>query len=236
VAQSVSVLSLVATALALLVTRTFALDGQTTITQTSTTVFPITITAAGSYVVTTNIIPTKSTVDAIDVNASRVSINLNGFSIIGPGSGSGVGINGPTHVNISVTNGTVTKMGSRGIVIGHNALVKGVNALKNGSDGIAAGNNSEIDDCGANSNAGAGLVCGNDCLIQDDVASANAVDGMYTGTGGTIIRNTASDNTFYGIHSGSNAGLGKNVMGNNGLGCFDFGTSMGDNVCNGSPL
>jgi hypothetical protein len=218
------------------VTPTFALDGQRTLAQTSTTVFPITITAPGSYVVTTNIVPTSSTVDAIDVNAGKVSINLNGFSIIGPGSGSGVGINGASHAGISVTNGTVTSMGSRGVVLGNNALVKEVNATSNGSDGIATGNNSEVDNCGANSNAGAGIVCGDDCLIQDNGANANSVDGMYTGTGGTVIRNAASDNTFYGIHSGSNAGLGTNVLGNNGLGCFDFGTSMGDNVCNGSIL
>ena len=234
VTKSVQRLPLVATALAALVTPALALDGQGTIAQTSTTVFPIRITAAGSYVVTTNIVPASTTVDAIDVNANNVSINLNGFSIIGRGSGSGVGINGASHASISVTNGTVTSMGSRGVLLGNNALVKGVNAISNGSDGIAAGNNSEVDNCGASSNAGAGIVCGNDCLIQDNAADANSVDGMYTGTGGTVIRNAASDNTFYGIHSGINAGLGKNVLGNNGLGCFDFGTSMGDNVCKGS--
>jgi hypothetical protein len=104
-----------------LATASWAVAAQEVIKQTGTTVFPIKITTPGNHVLTSNLVLTGRTVDAIDIKANDVTINLNGFSIIGPGAGSGVGINGASNANISVTNGTVTKMGSRGILLGDNA-------------------------------------------------------------------------------------------------------------------
>jgi hypothetical protein len=233
--KSIRNLLLLLTALSALATSGGAAAAQEVIKQTPTTVFPIKITRPGSYVLASNLILTGGT-DAIDVKANYVSINLNGFSIIGPGSGSGVGINGASNVGISVTNGNVTKMGSRGLLLGDDALVKGVNAIANGSDGIATGYRSAVVDCGGNRNGGAGIVCGDDCLIQDNTADANAIDGMYIGGGSTIIHNVAGDNKFFGLATAANAGYGKNVWFSNGVGCVTFGTSMGDNICNGNRL
>jgi hypothetical protein len=233
--KSVRNLVLLLAAFGALATAGTAAAAQEVIKQTPTTVFPIKITRPGSHVLTSNLILTGGT-DAIDVNANYVSINLNGFSIIGPGGGSGVGINGANNVGISVTNGNVTKMGSRGLLLGDDALVKGVNAIGNGSDGIAAGHRSVVVDCGGNQNAGAGIVCGDDCLIEGNTADANAIDGMYIGGGSTIIHNAAGDNQFFGLATAANAGYGKNVWFSNAVGCVTFGTSMGDNICNGNRL
>jgi hypothetical protein len=70
----------------------FASDGVTLIKQTPTTVFPIEITAPGSYRLASDLKVTSLSADAIDIRADDVTLDLNGFSIIGPGAGSGVGI------------------------------------------------------------------------------------------------------------------------------------------------
>jgi hypothetical protein len=101
---------------------------------------------------------------------------------------------------------------------------------------MAVGNGSAVVDCGGNRNGGSGIACGDDCLIQDNAASANAIDGMSVGAGGTVIHNAAGDNQFFGLATAANAGYGKNVWFGNGVGCVVFGTSMGDNVCNGDRL
>src|SRR5215472_16787685 len=49
---------------------------------------PVTITTAGSYRLTSNLTVPNATTDGIDVNADNVTIDLNGFIILGPCVGS----------------------------------------------------------------------------------------------------------------------------------------------------
>jgi len=53
--------------------------------------FPITITNAGSYQLTSNLISSSTTVNVIEINANNVTLDLNGFSIIGPKTCTGLG-------------------------------------------------------------------------------------------------------------------------------------------------
>jgi hypothetical protein len=46
----------------------------------------VVLTLAGSYRLTSNLVVPDANTDAIDVNADEVTIDLNGFSIIGPPS------------------------------------------------------------------------------------------------------------------------------------------------------
>src|SRR6266481_1804172 len=67
-----------------------AVDGTIEINQAkvlATGGFPYTISNTGSYRLTGNLTVSGSSLNAIDVNASHVTIDLNGFSIIGPGGG-----------------------------------------------------------------------------------------------------------------------------------------------------
>jgi hypothetical protein len=56
--------------------------------------FPVKITKSGSYFLGSNLIvgALLPHSDAIKVTVSNVSINLDGFSIIGPSAGSGIGV------------------------------------------------------------------------------------------------------------------------------------------------
>ena len=210
-----------------------AVDGIALITQTSTTVFPIKISTSGSDRLASDLKVTSTTADAIEITANNVTLDLNGFSIIGPGSGSGIGINSPAaHLNVSVSNGTVTGMGLGGIFLGDNAHVAGVTAVSNFGTGIQVGNRSEVTDSAGNANSSEGIHCGADCVIYDNTANGNTIRGICTSTGGSIIRNSAAGNGV-GLDLDTNSGYGKNVMENNGSGCVVNGTSMGDNVCNG---
>jgi hypothetical protein len=117
--------------------------------------FPVTITASGSYQLTSNIISGSTTLNIIEVNANNVTIDLNGFSIIGPktctGAGSTLscnnsgmtakGIVGPNlNYNTTVKNGTVEGF-STGIDLGVNQstgdVVENVTVRQN-STGIRA--------------------------------------------------------------------------------------------------
>src|SRR5271166_1457397 len=68
--------------------------------QVSCSDYPLNITQSGSYQLGGNI-TLSCGVDAIDVKADNVVIDLGGHTITGTGSGSGIGINGPTHANVT---------------------------------------------------------------------------------------------------------------------------------------
>ena len=67
-----------------------------------------------------------------NVSASNVIIDLHGFSIIGPGSGVGVGINAGGANNVTVENGSVTNIGGSGIKVGENG-VRNFSVIGNGT-------------------------------------------------------------------------------------------------------
>src|SRR5436190_22647803 len=88
--------------------------------------FPITISLSGSYRLSGNLTVSDPNTDAIDITADDVTIDLNGFSIIGPtvcklqtgpppitcspaGSGTGI-LTG--NSNITVLNGKIRGMGT----------------------------------------------------------------------------------------------------------------------------
>ncbi|TDR19446.1 hypothetical protein [Marinicella litoralis] len=83
--------------------------------------FPITITEPGSYQLTSNIVSSSTTTDVIQINADNVTLDLNGFSIIGPRTCTGDnttlvctnngmtahGVSAVSRKNVKVKNGTV---------------------------------------------------------------------------------------------------------------------------------
>jgi hypothetical protein len=92
----------------------FAVDGTVLINQSTVTAaggFPYKITQPGSYKLSGNLtVPLD--LDGIDVLADGVSIDLNGFAIVGPGvfPTLSVGIKADDRRHIRITNGTITGM------------------------------------------------------------------------------------------------------------------------------
>lgn len=112
---------------------------------------PLTIAAAGSYILVSNLVVTAPNVTAIVIDADGVTLNLNGFTISGPGKtvGTGFGIDGgPSQNNVTVFNGTVRFFGGVGISLsGNNNRVENVRVESTGQDGIFVGHASVVRGC-----------------------------------------------------------------------------------------
>jgi hypothetical protein len=98
---------------------------QTVIKQTKTTIFPITISKSGSYVLESNITaPGTYTGDIVEVSASYVTLDLNGFDIGGGSSqnGSSTAIRGGS--NVIIRNGIINAGTTNGINVGELSRVE----------------------------------------------------------------------------------------------------------------
>jgi len=71
---------------------------------------PTRITRPGAYVLRRNI-RTEKTSPAITIAASNVSLNLNGFSLLGPGGKEGIGVLVDSATSVNVHNGHVSRFG-----------------------------------------------------------------------------------------------------------------------------
>jgi hypothetical protein len=155
--------------------------------------FPIIICQSGSYRLSGSLKVPDANTTAIQITVSDVAIDLNGFSISGPGTkGSGSGIVG---VDASVSNGTVRGMGSLGVLLNGNSRVYKIQAIGNGSDGIDA--IGLVSECISSGNGGLGLrIIG---AAMNNFVSSNAGDGI---SGSAVI----TGNAVYGNANGINAG------------------------------
>jgi hypothetical protein len=85
--------------------------------------FPVTITNSGSYQLTSNIVSTSTTDNVIEINADNVTLDLNGFSIIGPRTCTG------DNATLACTNSGMTAHGVSAIarknVVVKNGIVQG---------------------------------------------------------------------------------------------------------------
>lgn len=168
----------------------------------------------GSYVLTHNIRIKHANEDVLDITAPNVTLNMQGFSIIGTGTtGTGVGIRVVGDVsNVTITNGTVTQMSGGGIVLGANSVISSVKAMQNLGVGIQAGPSSELTNNVSVGNADDGLMCANDCLVTGNVSTGNAM----------------------GLSLGPGSGYGNNVLDDNTTTNVSGGVSLGHNVCSGA--
>lgn len=166
---------------------------------------PIFITISGSYYLTANI---TFTGNGLIIGGDNITVDLNGFSLIGPGTGSnnGITISG-AHKNIVIRNGIIRSFGGSGISgsSGHNMTVEQITATGNGpspASGIRVGTNCRITDCTAIGNFN-GVFADNDAVITRVVANSNTGTGIIMGPGGTIGFSSASKNNIYGIQVGN---------------------------------
>ena len=169
---------------------------------------PLTINESGSYYFTEDI---NSANNAITVAADDVTIDLAGFTLAGPDSGTNYGIYMSERSNVEIRNGTVRdfwygiyEVSSSGQ--GHRVI--DVRALSNGIRGIYLGSkNNLVKDCTASDNGTSAAssvygiyasygstVTGNTACDNGDSATGDYVYGIYAGSGSTVTGNTAYDN------------------------------------------
>jgi hypothetical protein len=181
---------------------------------------PHTITEPGSYVLTSDIrdcIPCDDLpTNGIIIAANDVTLDMNGFALVGaPGNSlSGIVVqNGLT--NVVITNGVVRDWdgqgidasgarNARGIAVAPGSLISHCTATGNLQDGLVATptavpNGSTISDSTARSNGGSGILAGDGTTIVDCNADLNGGHGISTGVGCTIRGNTVASNAGDGI-------------------------------------
>jgi hypothetical protein len=174
--------------------------------------FPVTIDRSGSYRLTGNLDvtgqPDPQDVTAVRIEAEDVTLDLNGFTILGPTvctgpsdseavtscmpSGTGTGVEVISEAsNTTVVNGTVRGMGGAGIVVRSFSRVENVTARSNGGAGISAG--------------GFSTVCRNR-------VTANGSSGIATSDGSVVDANSVSRNDGFGISANNGSVVTHNVV------------------------
>ncbi len=216
--------------------------------------FPVSIRRSGSYRLTSDLTVPDANTDAIEIfRAPDTTIDLNGFSIIGPsictgtgetlscsstGSGSGIREIPTTGTDegtgVRVMNGSIRGMGSDGIFLYHGATIEKVTAITNGNHGIVCLHSCSVMYSKAIRNGGSGIgnwnsgspvPTGMNALYN--VSSGNAGLGISGGT--LLIGNLVKENGGRGIQG--LGGYGDNVLDNNAGGNVNGFTSMGGNLC-----
>ncbi|MCB1865760.1 MAG: right-handed parallel beta-helix repeat-containing protein [Chromatiales bacterium] len=208
--------------------------------------FPVTISAQGSYRLTSNLATGSRDVTALLVEADYVSVDLNGFTIAcsfdpspptactDPGVGRGV--DAADRRGVSVSNGIVRDMGGRGIYLGEIGDVTRVKATGNGLEGIVIGSAGQIEKCIAFNNGFHGMSAGNG-LITNSIAWNNKGYGIGV-TGGVVMGNSAYLNETNGISASGAMVIGNRASSNGGFGLtlsVDTGYTQNVMVGNNDP-
>ena len=194
--------------------------------------FPFKIASFGSYRLTSNL-TVNAAADGIDVNASYVDIDLNGFAIVS--NTASPDING-TGTSVTVHDGKVLNTSNAcAIMLGDASVVRNVIAF--GSCGIQVGNDSRVADSIVNDSPGLGISAGNNCRISGNTTNRNANNGISAGDNCRISGNIANGNAS-GVLAGHNCEIsGNTANGNNNDGILaSSGSLVLDNVVAGNGL
>jgi hypothetical protein len=167
-----------------------------------------TISAAGSYYLTGNL--TLATGNAIQVNASSVNIDLNGFVITGPGKNAGtgtIGISGATASNVNVRNGKILQFPSDGIRLAPVAVVEDMMVESCGAMGINLGEQSRVERCRVGATTGIGVNVGDSSIVHSCIVIGSASYGIKTGLFCQVLQSVSNYNSAGGIFASNGAVL-----------------------------
>lgn len=203
---------------------------------------PVQITEGGSYRLTGNLTLSGagSPTSMISINASNVTLDLNGFSVRCSGAGGGScsgstsGITGTAN-RVTVRNGFIADMPGDGIDLqGSNLRGLGIQALNNGGDGIALGTATTL--------MGGGVYSG--MLVESSVASGNGGNGIAVGRA-SLIRGCVSlgnggngisgTSTLQGLFLNTQSGYVETVVQLNAGFAATIIVDMGSNLCDDCP-
>lgn len=211
---------------------------------------PVTITQDGSYLLTSNLAISHQNTSGITVTAPNVTIDLNGFSIIGitvcedtplscSPEGAGVGVSCTTPCeNLTARNGSIIGMGSHGVFLGKYGRVADLSVTSNGGDGIRFVNAALVQDCFIRWNGDAGIVTSTSAPnilganITGNIILGNAGFGMNLTGPAVVVGNTIAYNEQEGLFGGE-AGYNGNVFFSNDGTVVAGANEMGVNICDG---
>jgi hypothetical protein len=189
---------------------------------------PFTINASGSYYLTASLIAPPFTT-GITINANEVTIDLNGFALIGQGGAQfgNDGIYAPTTVHLRIANGTILGFPGRaisgtiassdfakllasgngfgGLYTGNDCEFKDCVLTANGDRGIQAGHGCHIIHCISNGNSFTGIQALDQATVESCTVAFNGTKGIQTGLGSTVRNCTVKSNSTDGIYSGGDS-------------------------------
>jgi len=231
------------------------------VTPTDTPGFPVTIGESGSYRLTGDLKVQDANTTAIVVSASDVTIDFNGFGILGvtvctqrsdstvicipTGSGDGVralSTDASSMENVTVRGGTVRGMGRFGVTLsGNQSRIEYMRALSNGLSGLGVNTvtlsrgGAVLFSTGINNGTDA-IFVGSDGLARGNVAVGNGRNGIRANERSAVLDNTMTRNANTGLNVSSGSGYANNVISNNNGGNANpqvsgTGVQMGGNVC-----
>jgi hypothetical protein len=144
------------------------------------------ITAPGSYYLTGNLQGAAGK-HGIEVAVNGVTIDLNGFSLLGTATSlDGIKVDG-FRSNITVSNGSATGWAGWGVNMNSatEARVSNVRATANTIAGIGVSSNSVVTDCSTHAN-GAGIYTGTRCSVVSCTSSDDLGIGIRVDSGSTV--------------------------------------------------
>lgn len=176
--------------------------------------FPVQITVPGNYRLTSNLSTGSTAVSAIELAVGGVTLDLNGFSIVGStaacacpatagcnsGAGKGIYSTGALSGPVVIRNGGIAGFGT-GIAIAANYQVEGLFVGHNGTGatstggGIFAFKAAFVSNGDDGLSADAGYVSG----VEDSLGNCNADKGISVGVSSALNRSGAAANGGDGI-------------------------------------
>ena len=180
---------------------------------------PYTISAPGAYYLVTNVVSGGGNAKGVIVSSGNVTLDLNGFAMIGaPSSGEGVYFTGG-YTNVTVRNGTINGWGAGGVSANagspRNVVLERLLISGNGNFGVVLQGAGVIRDCISENNGtgfasygglisgciardnGFGIIAYGNCLVRDCEVSSNSSAGIdlfdtSTVSGCTVMNNPAA--------------------------------------------
>lgn len=155
------------------------------------------ITDTGSYLLTNNL-TTSGDCLVVAAGVPNVTLDLNGFTMFGDGTGSALRSDG-TLEGLVVRNGTIKNFEGALRLNGNTILIERVTVIRNTGIGLFANESVKVNDSVFVGN-NVGLIVGEGSLLVGNIVSFNISDGIVTtGVGGTLINNTSRRNGGIGI-------------------------------------
>ena len=176
---------------------------------------PYTISAPGSYYLTTNLSVSGS---GITVSADNVTIDLRGFALSGV-AGAGYGINVATVKNLQIRHGTLANW-QRGVEASSasNSKLEELRTSNNSQNGMSIGSGSVILACVAQSNSVYGIFAYGNSLIKDCIATGNGYQGIVANDAGMIVNCLTEANANNGINAGDGSSIANCTVRSNATG------------------
>lgn len=198
---------------------------------------PFSITAPGSYYLTTNL-SAGAGLTAITISVNNVVLDLAGFTLVGPATSStGILISGAV-TNVSVSNGNLTGWGTGVIVpssLARNLVLDRLNIASSTGNGINA-QNAIVSGCTVSGSGIYGLLVGSS-EVRGCVISGSVNFGIFANYS-TVTDCLVEDGNNNGIYVSSGTVSRCRVKNNSRSGIFvDFpGCLVADNVVTGNNI